>query len=55
MSASIPLLLLSVFMARTGQLYVLPPPPSSGPGAYASDAAQPIGLLCDPCPPPHDF
>ena len=23
---------------------------SSGPGAYAPDAPQPIGLLCDPCP-----
>ena len=36
-----------------------PPPPSSssssssssGPGAYAPDALQPIGLLCDPYPP----
>jgi hypothetical protein len=30
-----------------------PPAPSSsssGPGAYAPDAPQPIGLLCDPCP-----
>jgi hypothetical protein len=26
-------------------------PWSSGPGAYAPDAPQPIGLLCDPCPP----
>jgi hypothetical protein len=24
---------------------------SSGPGAYAPDAPQPIGLLCDPCSP----
>jgi len=24
---------------------------SSGPGAYAPDTPQPIGLLCDPCPP----
>jgi hypothetical protein len=24
---------------------------SSGPGAYAPDAPQPIGLLSDPCPP----
>jgi hypothetical protein len=24
---------------------------SSGPGAYAPDAPQPIGLLCDPCLP----
>ena len=24
---------------------------SSGTGAYAPDASQPIGLLCDPCPP----
>jgi hypothetical protein len=24
---------------------------SSGPKAYAPDAPQPIGLLCDPCPP----
>jgi hypothetical protein len=24
---------------------------SSGPGAYVPDAPQPIGLLCDPCPP----
>jgi hypothetical protein len=23
---------------------------SSGPGAYAPDAPQPVGLLCDPCP-----
>jgi hypothetical protein len=23
---------------------------SSGPGAHAPDAPQPIGLLCDPCP-----
>jgi hypothetical protein len=28
---------------------------SSGPGAYALDAPQPIGLLCNPCPPPRDF
>jgi hypothetical protein len=27
---------------------------SSGPGAYAPDAPQPIGLLCDPSP-PRDF
>jgi hypothetical protein len=26
---------------------------STGPRAYASDAPQPIGLLCDPEPPPH--
>jgi len=26
----------------------------SGLGAYAPDAPQPIGLLCDPCP-PRDF
>jgi len=25
---------------------------SLGPGAYAPDAPQLIGLLCDPCPPP---
>jgi len=24
---------------------------SSGPGAYAPDALQPLSLLCDPCPP----
>ena len=24
---------------------------SSGPGAYAPDALQPIGLVCDPYPP----
>jgi hypothetical protein len=28
-----------------------PSSPSSGPGAYAPDAPQPIGFLCDPCPP----
>ena len=28
---------------------------SSGPGAYAPDAPQPIGLLCDPEPPPPWF
>jgi hypothetical protein len=27
---------------------------SSGPGAYVPDEPQPIGLLCDPCP-PRDF
>jgi len=27
---------------------------SSGPGAYAPDAPQPIGLLCNPCH-PRDF
>jgi hypothetical protein len=32
------------FIARYSSL-------SSGPGAYASDALQPIGLLCDPYPP----
>jgi hypothetical protein len=25
---------------------------SSGPGAYAPDAPQPLGLLCDPFNPP---
>ena len=25
----------------------------TGPRAYALDAPQPIGLLCDPEPPPH--
>jgi hypothetical protein len=25
---------------------------SSGPGAYSPDVLQPIGLLCDPEPPP---
>ena len=25
---------------------------STGPGAYAPDALQPIGLLCNPEPPP---
>jgi hypothetical protein len=26
---------------------------STGPAAYAPDAPQPIGLLCNPEPPPH--
>jgi hypothetical protein len=28
---------------------------STEPRAYAPDAPQPIGLLCDPDPPPHGF
>jgi len=32
-------------------LYLISSSSSSGPGAYAPDALQPIGLLCDPYPP----
>ena len=32
-------------------LYLISSSSSSGPGAYAPDALQPIGLVCDPYPP----
>ena len=39
----------SMFGYRVG--IRVPSSSSSGPGAYAPDAPQLIGLLCDPCPP----
>jgi hypothetical protein len=36
---------------NTSAYYIFSSSSSSGPRAYAPDALQPMGLLCDPCPP----